>query len=156
MAWLDDDTTAFVHSGCALVLGTVDADGQPCAGRGWGMTVTDEPGRVRLLLDADDAVTVRNLIAGAPIAVTAASIRTLASVQFKGRVTSAEPATSDDLARAESYCAAMFTDIHETDFTPMELLEELRPTQLSACTVEIEDRFDQTPGPTAGARVGGA
>ena len=153
MAWLDDETTAFVHSGCALILGTVDAGGEPCAGRAWGLTVADEPRLVRLLVDADDEVTVRNITDGAAIAVTAGSIRTLRSVQFKGRVTGTEPAGPDDLAKADAYCAEMFTDIHETDFTPMELLEALRPHRLAACTVQVEERFDQTPGPTAGARV---
>jgi hypothetical protein len=153
LAWLDDETRAFVESGCALVLGTVDPGGAPCAGRGWGVTVGDEAGRLRLVLDADDTVTLHNVTAGAPIAVTAASIRTLASVQFKGRVVGTEPIAPDDLARAESYCAAMFADIHETDFTPMELLEALRPHRLAVCTVGVEERFDQTPGPGAGARV---
>ena len=153
LAWLDDETTAFLHSGCALILGTVDPDGEPCAGRGWGLTVTDEPGLVRLLVDADDGVTLRNITESAPIAVTAGDIRTLRSIQLKGRVAGAEPARPDDLAKADAYCQAMFTDIHQTDFTPLELLEELRPHRLAACTVQVDDRFDQTPGPGAGARV---
>jgi Pyridoxamine 5'-phosphate oxidase len=155
LAWLDDETTAFVHSGCALILGTVAPDGDPCAGRGWGLAVADEPRLVRLLVDADDEATMRNITDGAAVAITAASIRTLRSVQFKGRVTGTDPAGPDDLAKAEAYCAEMFTDIHETDFTPRELLEELRPHRLAACTVQVEERFDQTPGPTAGARLGG-
>jgi hypothetical protein len=150
---LDDDTTAFVEAGCALIVGTVAPDGEPCAGRGWGLTVLSEPGHVRLLLDADDEVLVRNLTDDAPIAITAASVRTLQAVQLKGRSTAVEPATPNDVVRAGAYCELMFTDIHQTDFTPFELLDELRPHGLVACTAVVGDRFDQTPGPGAGARV---
>lgn len=156
MAWLDDATTALVESGCALILGSIDPSGVPCAGRGWGLSTTDTPGHLRLLLDADDEVTLANLAVGAPIAVTAASIRTLEAIQFKGRIATSEAATPDDLAKADAYCNAMFTDINETDLTPLELVEELRPRAFTACTLVVEERFDQTPGPGAGARVADA
>ena len=40
----DPETRAFLESGCGLLVGTVGADGEPHAGRGWGMDVL-EPGR---------------------------------------------------------------------------------------------------------------
>lgn len=153
MAWLDENRTALLESGCALIVGTIDPDGAPCAGRGWGLDVSDEPGQVRLLLDGDDDATLRNATEGAPVAVTAASVRTLRSVQLKGRIAATEPAGPDDVARAGRYCTAMFTDINETDLTPLEVIEALRPQQFTACTVVVEELFDQTPGPAAGARV---
>jgi hypothetical protein len=73
-------------------------------------------------------------------------------VQLKGRALGLERADDDDLARADRYCTAMFTDIHETDFTPLELLEQLRPPSFVACTVVVDEAFDQTPGPQAGQR----
>ncbi len=36
------------------------------------------------------------------------------------------------------------------------LTERLRPAAYVACTVEIDEAYDQTPGPGAGARLGGA
>jgi hypothetical protein len=148
----DEETRAFVEAGNALIIGTVGAAGDPCATRGWGLTVLPEPMQIRVLLDGSDLTTVAHVAAGGPIAVTAASIRTLESVQLKGRALGVEPADDDDLARADRYCTAMFSDIHGTDFTPLELLEQLRPPSFVACTVEVEEAFDQTPGPNAGER----
>lgn len=155
MSWFDVETTAFVESGCALIVGTVGEAGEPWAGRGWGLTVLDEPGQVRLLLDAGDGATTGNVSRSGPIAVTAASIRTLRSVQLKGTAIRLEPVSAADELRAARYCDAMFADIHETDFTPMALLELLRPASYVACLAVIADVFNQTPGPGAGERMSG-
>lgn len=149
----DLETTAFIESGCALIVGTVGVGNEPCASRGWGLTVLDEPGRIRLLLDAVDTATATNVDGGGALAITGASIRTLQSVQLKGRAVSIEPASPDDEARAGRYCDAMFDAIHETDFTPMALLEQLRPVSYLACVVVVTDVFNQTPGPGAGERL---
>jgi len=144
--------------GCALVVGTVGPDGAPYASRGWGLTLTPAtPSPVRLLLDAGDALTLANLRRetehGGRIAITGADVVTLRSFQLKGRVTAVDTATDDDLAKVDRYCDEFFTDIETTDGTPRHLTERLRPDAYVACTVEIDEAFDQTPGPDAGARV---
>ena len=139
-------------------MGTVSDDGEPHAGRGWGLDVLDdgELATVRVLLDARDQVTRANLADGGAVAITAGDVRTLRSTQIKGRSQGIEPAAPDDPERAGRYCAAFMVDIMETDGTPRELLERIVPLELVACRVVVEDRFDQTPGPGAGARIGGA
>ena len=144
--------------GCALVVGTVGPDGSPYASRGWGLSLTPASASpVRLLLDAGDRVTIANLSRdvehGGRIAVTGADVVTLRSFQLKGRSTAITPATDDDLAKVDRYCDEFFTDIANTDGTPRHLTEQLRPAAFVACTVEVEEAFDQTPGPDAGARV---
>jgi hypothetical protein len=151
----DDETTALLESGCALIVGTVAADGEPHAGRAWGLDVTsagDEP-QVRLLLDVDDARTVEHAAASGAIAITATSVRTLRSVQLKGRTLGLEVASQEDGERAHRYIHEFFTDIWETDGTPAALTDRFVPIGFVACTVEVHERFDQTPGPGAGARV---
>ena len=54
----DEERTAFLEGGCALILATVLPDGEPHAGRGWGLTVLPDAGHVRLLLDAEDLAMV--------------------------------------------------------------------------------------------------
>lgn len=154
-AVFDDETTTFLESGCSLIVGTVAVDGEPHAGRGWGLDVAsagDEP-QVRLLLDVDDARTVEHAAAGGAIAITATSVRTLRSVQLKGRTLALEVATPDDAERAQRYIDQFFTDIRETDGTDAAVTSRLVPIGYVACAVEVHERFDQTPGPGAGARI---
>lgn len=152
----DDETTAFLLSGCALIIGTVMADGEPHAGRGWGLDITvdcDDRAEVRLLLDADDTTTIELAGAGGAMAITAANVRTLRSVQLKGRSLGlAAPEAGDD-DRVRRYVDQFFTDIEDTDGTSPELLAAFEPGRFVACSVEIIERYDQTPGPGAGAPI---
>lgn len=152
---LDEDRTTFLESGCALIVGTVLPDGEPHAGRGWGLTVLADGGHVRLLLDEEDVAMVERATSGGGIAITGASVRTLRSVQLKGRAVSTEAASADDATRAKRYCDAFFGDIVETDGTDRGIVERLLPLGYVACTIAIEHLFDQSPGPGAGARLGG-
>jgi hypothetical protein len=150
---LDADKAAFLQGGCALIVATVSPDGEPYATRGWGLTLLPDDA-VRLLLAADDAVTIGLAAAGGALAVTAADVRTLRSVQLKGQAVGVEPAATDDTARAARYCDAFFTDIEETDGTPRAQCDRLMPAGYVACTIAVDAVFDQTPGPGAGASLG--
>jgi hypothetical protein len=153
----DPDTKAFLERGCSLVVGTVGPDGEPHAGRGWGLDVLEDGqvAVVRLLLDAADPLAIAHLAGGGAVAITAADVATLRSIQLKGVATGTEPLTSADVERGERYTEHFFADIHRTDGTPLELLERLCPVGYLPCTVEVRERYDQTPGPAAGERVGG-
>lgn len=150
----DDDTTAFLQSGCGLLVGTVAADGAPHAGRAWGLEVVDPAaGRLRLLLDAADTLTLANVADTGVVAVTAADVRTLRSLQLKGRIVGLAEAEGPDRARAARYCDELWTAVEETDGEPRELLEQLTPAAYRVAVVEATALFDQTPGPAAGAPV---
>ena len=152
---IDTETQAHLESGSALIIGTVGADGRPHATRGWGLDVVDAArGVVRVLLAADDADVGDHVATTGRIAITGSDVATLATIQAKGRVQVVEPATAADRRRAARYCDAMFGAIGEVDGTPRELLERLVPTGYLACVVELDEWFDQTPGPRAGAPMG--
>ncbi|MGH9085936.1 MAG: hypothetical protein ACRDYW_10820, partial [Acidimicrobiales bacterium] len=148
-------TREFLESGCALIVGSVAADGEPHASRGWGLDVLGgDPPLVRLLLDAGDVVALEHAAAGGRLAVTAASVRTLRSTQLKGTSLGLEAVTPETAERAQRYVDQFFTDIGETDGTAREVLARLVPAGYVACTIQVVDRFDQTPGPAAGAPIG--
>jgi hypothetical protein len=149
---LSAEDRAFLEAGCALIIGTVDADGMPLATRGWGLDVLDD-GQLRLLVDGDDEAILANLASTRAIAITAADVRTLHSTQLKGEVVSIEDADEADVARVRRYCDDFFVDIHETDGTAYEVLERMVPSRYRACRCQVSDWFDQTPGPGAGAPV---
>jgi hypothetical protein len=151
---LSPETAAFLESGCALIVGSADVGNEPHAARGWGVNVLSrDPMEVRLLIDADDPVTIENLSTSGKIAVTGADVPSLRSVQFKGTVSAIEPATDADRARASRYADDFFGDIGRVDGTPRRLLDRLMARDFVACIVRIMDLYDQTPGPSAGASM---
>jgi hypothetical protein len=157
MGIFEPETVALLESGCSISVATVGPDGAPHASRGWGLTVVADGRHVRLLLDAEESTTLTNLAGGGPIAVTAVSVPTLHAVQLKG--TADEPtATWDagDLAHAASHLDDFIAEVNRVEGTPAVLLERLRPTTFAVCTITVTEVFDQTPGPSAGSRVGAA
>jgi hypothetical protein len=159
----DDATTAFLHSGCAVIIGTVDAHGQPHAGRGWGLDLLpadderspDGAAVARLVIDADDTVTLENLAAGSRVAITATSVRTLYSLQLKGQALEVGVASPEDQARAARFCDDFFRDIVDTDHTDPEVTRRMTPAGYATCWFTIEEVYDQTPGPRAGTPMAG-
>lgn len=152
----DAGTVAFLHSGCALLIGTVDDGGRPHAGRAWGLRVLDgDRPMVRLLVDAEDEVTLANLAAGGAVAVTGADVRSLRSLQLKGTAIGVEPLDPADAEVAADYAEAFYTDVVEGDGTDRSLVERLTPVGYVPCTIEVLEAFDQTPGPSAGQPLPG-
>ena len=150
---IDEALRAFLERGGAMVVGTASADRVPHAQRAWGCSVVG-PSTVRLLLDAADPVLRQHIDAGGLIAVTSADVRTLRSVQLKGRVTTVDDdPTSDDLGRCDEHNEELFTDIEQTDHFPRVLTERMVPPAYVVALVEVEELYDQTPGPGAGEQV---
>ena len=155
----EPEMVAFLQSGCSTIIGTVDGDGVPHAGRTWGLDVLapdaegSEPGvpLVRLLIDADDVLTLQHLDDGGAVAITAANVPTLRSVQLKGRSLGVDAAGESDVERAARYCDDFFTDVEQTDGTERALLVRLVPERFAVCHMRIDEVYDQTPGPGAGA-----
>ncbi len=149
---IDEALTAFLERGCAMIVGTVSPDGAPHAQRAWGCRVID-PTTVRLLIDERDPTIRDHLDAGGPIAVTGADVRTLRSVQVKGRVTAVETPTADDLERCGHHNDELLDDIEQTDFFPRQVSERMVPPGYVVAIVAVDEVYDQTPGPGAGAPV---
>jgi hypothetical protein len=148
----DRESTTLLEAGSALIVATVAPDGSPLATRGWGLTVLgDDPPTVRLLLNAHETTTLGHVEAGGAIAVTAADVPTLRSLQLKGRAVALEPATADDVDRAGRYVEALFADIAAADGADPAILRRWLPLEYVAATLEVDDCFDQTPGPGAGS-----
>jgi hypothetical protein len=74
------------------------------------------------------------------------------SIQVKGRATAVEAPSEADLAAHVEYREDFFRLLQESDGTPRHLLDRLVPAGFVAVEVDIEEQYDQTPGPNAGAR----
>jgi hypothetical protein len=153
----EPELVAFLESGCSTIVGLVTGSGEPFATRGWGIRVLPgEPEQLRLLVGAGPmAAAGRTPGDGTTfaIAVTGADVRTLRSVQLKGTAHDLEPVTDADLACSARYCAEFFADVEDADDVSPALMQRLVPADLLACTVEVAEAYDQTPGPGAGAAL---
>lgn len=156
---IDDELSAFLESGCSTIVGVLAPAGEPYATRGWGIEVlSGDPPQIRLLLSAGAVAAIdRHPGDGAEfaIAVTGAHVLTLRSVQMKGTARDMELPTDADLERSRGFCEAFFTDVMTVDHIARELMDRLVPADLVAVTVDVDELYDQTPGPGAGAPLGG-
>lgn len=140
-----------IEAGAGLVVGTVTADGVPRADRAWSATVVDPTERrVRFVMSADDPVSVGNLFPTASICLTGADVRTLRSVQLKGRVESIDPPSEDDLAITRVHTDAFLDAIHRTDGDELDVIRRFVSSDVVVVEMVVEEMFDQSPGPTAG------
>ena len=140
-----------IEDGAGLVVGTVGDDGEPRATRAWSVTVADPTaGRVRVVVGADDPVTVANLRVGAAVAVNGADVRTFRSVQLKGRVAAVVDAGTADLEAARVQSDRFLQAVHDTDGNPLEQLRRILPINVVVIEMTVDEMFDQTPGPEAG------
>lgn len=145
---LDEELVGFLQGGCALIVCTIDADGAPYASRAWGLTVLscDAPVRVRLLATPD-------VIPLGRIAVTGTDVPTLRSVQLKGRIAAAEQTDANDAEKSQRYVEDFYNDVAQSDRVPRDLLDRITPTDLVALIVEVDELYNQTPGPRAGSAL---
>ena len=60
---------------------------------------------------------------------------------------------ANDLARCAQHNEELFDDILATDFYPREFTERMVPPGWIVAVVAVEQVYDQTPGPGAGAPV---
>ncbi|MCU1371949.1 MAG: hypothetical protein JWO77_3143 [Ilumatobacteraceae bacterium] len=154
---LTDEARDLLEGGCALIIGLTKADGSPFATRGWGFDVEDPADTARVLVRAADLAALGVHVGDAPdvpIAVTAADVRTLASVQLKGRLARVTPSVEGDAERMDRYCDVFIDAIVEVDGIAREVGERWRHTDtVVRAWIRFEELFVQTPGPGAGASV---
>lgn len=152
MSCSDGPVRRLTAPGWSLLVGSAGADGTPHASRAWGAELAED-GRLRVVVDAHDTTVLDHLSSTRTIAVTSADVRTLEALQVKGEVVSLDQATAEDLAIAHRYVDALFDAIFETDGVPHSVLHQMVPAAYVACTIEVHEAFDQTPGPRAGRPV---
>jgi hypothetical protein len=152
-ATLDERAERTLMLGSSHLAALVTADGAPFGLRGWGARLDDDRSSAHVLLAAIDvgAVTVdASTLVGVWIAYTATDIRTHASMQMKGPIRSVGPAAESDLELFAVYCSEYYDAVMDVDFIDRELMTRMEPDDLVAVEFEIEQAFDQSPGPGAG------
>lgn len=142
-----------IEAGAGLVIGTAGDDRLPRGARAWGAAIVDrDERRIRVVYTADDPGVVENIRSG-HVALNAAEVVSFRSVQYKGRVVATGPPTPADLELVRGHTEHFFAIVHAIDGNPMELLERMLPIEMSTFEMVVDDQFNQTPGPDAGAAM---
>ncbi|NNE11618.1 MAG: hypothetical protein HKN41_05155 [Ilumatobacter sp.] len=153
MNGFDPARIAMLEAGSGLLIGSVALDGRPHGARAWSAELLGGA-RIRVGVAADDPVTVPS-IDGRLVAVTAADVRTVESVQVKGHAVAKGAPNEHDRALLAAQSEAFLRSIEETDGDPIEYLRRLIPNRFEMIEVTITEIYDQTPGPSAGAPLDG-
>jgi hypothetical protein len=156
---LEDALREIAGSGAAVVVGTRDANLAPEVVRGWGVAVADDGSAIEVCIAASTGGrTLENLADNQRVAVTLVTPTTYRSMQVKGRGQGGLTPTAGDLALVEGHRAAFVREVAAVGVPPdlgprfYQAEMDLSPALLKI-RVLIDEVFDQTPGPSAGARL---
>jgi hypothetical protein len=148
------DLAAFVRRGVAIVVATRDEERRPAVARAWGPTVSDDGTTAMLCVAAaPGSPTLANLEANGAVAVTFSLPTTYRGVQMKGDVVDLGAPGAEHLARVEEHVAAFGVEVEPLGI-PRDAVRRFLDAELVAVSFAVRELYDQTPGPTAGGRLG--
>jgi hypothetical protein len=146
---IDPGLKNFLESGVATQVGTASASGRPSAVNGWGSRVNGD-GSLTVFIDTVRAATpLANLATNPKVAVVFADPISYRSVQLKGRWRAASRATEDEerwVARHREMLLSNLALIGDNSDSRANTAWD----ELTRIDFDVEEAFDQTPGPQAG------
>lgn len=141
----------FTSGGVTILVGTVDASGNPFGCRGVALLANESLTQLDLFLPAVSAQqAIANIATTRRVAVAASRPFDHATVQFKGWSQSVRVAGEDDRRLIESRLAAYAQTLAEIGI-PKAVTARVQYWPAFAVQMSIEAIYDQTPGPRAGA-----
>ena len=141
------------RQGVAVVVATRDAALRPAVGRAWGPVLSDAEDELTLCVEAAPGSPMEaNLAAGSPLAATLSRPTTYSSIQLKGAVTQIRPPTDAELERVALHVDGFVVETAAVGLDPA-LARRLVGQSLTMVVVAVSERYDQTPGSGAGARL---
>jgi hypothetical protein len=150
MYLIDAELKDYIESGVAVAVGTADASGRPHITWGWGPRLGDGPSVLTVFIEtARAAPTLDDLRQTGKIAVTMGHPVTYRSIQFKGRWLRAAEADAEDRAWVQRHREAFATSTALVG-DPPEVIRNLWTHEVMRVDFQVEQAFDQTPGPNAG------
>jgi hypothetical protein len=146
---LSPEVAEFACSGVAIIVATRDGDLRPEIGRGWAPVV--DGSNVTLCITARDGSPTRtNLESNGRIAVTCSRPTTYRTIQLKGSVVEIRDVRPDDEQRVAGHLEAFIAEAQKLGL-PQGFGQTFVAGELIAVTFAVEELYDQTPGPGAGA-----
>lgn len=139
--------------GMSLLVATVNARNIPACCRAIALASTDDVATVTVYLPvATSHETIQNLATTRRVAIGASNPIDHCSIQLKGSSSDTRLARDDEAAFVKSRFDS-FADVLDRLGVPARVTKNAVCWPAFAVTVRVEQVFDQTPGPKAGARV---
>jgi hypothetical protein len=150
---MDEDLAQLTRRGLVVVVATRDDELRPEIARGWGPDLASDGRSATLCVGASrDSKLLANLTSNGAIAVTLGLPTTYRMMQLKGQVTAIADPTAEQLARVEAHAAAFAAEVESLGLRGPKVRRLVHP-ELTAVSFAVRERYDQTPGPRAGARL---
>jgi hypothetical protein len=147
------DIADLVRHGVAVIVATRDAQLRPEVGRAWGPSLSEDGERLTVCVEAaPESSMARNLASNSPAAATLARLASHTMVQLKGRVVEFGTPTQDRLDAVDEHVEAFVAETAAVG-VPESLARGFVASDLLTLTIEVSERFDETPGPRAGTAL---
>lgn len=145
---ISDAMRQFLDGPCGSVFGATGPDGLPHAGYAWGVQPSPDGASLRVITEAGPAFSI-----GSTMAVTSADVKTYRTLQIKGIIRAAERPTPEDRYIAKVNIERFVAAVVEIDQFPPELIDLFPSVDFDVYVIDVDEIFDQSPGPHAGAAV---
>lgn len=136
-----------------MLVGTADERARPECTRAAGLRLDRSADRLTVFLPQNGAErTLANLAVNPRIAVTCSRMHDHRTYQLKGRVRAIAETTADDQAQQQRWLAAFIEQLAIIG-TSRSTSRRWRLVPSVAVEIDVEEVFEQTPGPGAGRKV---
>ena len=140
-----------IESGASIIVATRDASLRPECVRGLGATVSDDRRRLTVLLNDQLAGRIRaHLADNGHIAVSFSRIVDHHTIQVKGHAVEVRAGHEAEQQALERYLAAFAEQVSLAGL-PRSVVRRVCHERCVAVSLLVEELYDQTPGPGAGA-----
>jgi len=150
---LDQRIRRCLEGGTSILVGTVDAKGTPSCCRASAITSDDDLKTIAIYLPmATSQQTLKDIATTHRMAVAATHVVEHFSIQLKGTANTARLARDEEVALVEERMEA-FADVLFSLGFPRRLTRSVAYWPSFVVDMRVEEVFEQTPGPNAGARL---
>lgn len=150
---IDREVRELIARGVATIVASRDERLRPTIARGWAIAVSGDGTELTLCVEAPPGSTMHdNLQSNGAIAVTCSQPTTYRTVQLKGQVDTIAAPSPEQLAVVDRHAEAFSGEAEQVGLGPgsgFQLLDR----ELASVSFKVSEVYDQTPGPSAGARM---
>jgi hypothetical protein len=144
------DIADLVCQGVAVIVATVDGELRPELSRAWGPALSEDGARLTVCVEAaPESAMARNLESGRPVAATLARLTSHTTIQLKGPVVEVATPTQERLDAVTEHVEGFVAETAVVG-VPESTARALVGSDLLTVTIEVAERFDETPGTGAG------